>query len=156
MAKIILAILIGCVLFNTIPTKAQSITKPQTQTTSNKAKAKKKQTTKKKQAIADTTLWIHVKLIEKVEGLSPCGYNKVTGTYKFEVVKLVKGYYPDKEIKIKFNCPKELGENFFVFEKLYYFKISKKMSSYLDTDVAYRPGKYISKDYNYIETLKLK
>jgi len=81
-----------------------------------------------------TAIKITVKLIEDVELPAFCGTVVWTGTYKFEVDSVSRGIYFDKYIKIRFECPREMGEKFFIKNNIYSFLVKKVESNFFKTD----------------------
>ena len=75
--------------------------------------------------LQDTLLRVTAILVDSV-GLPPyCGFSIIRGTYKFEIENVAVGNYFNKYIKVQFQCPREMGDNYFHKGNRYYMTILK-------------------------------
>ena len=91
--------------------------------------------------LQDTLLRVTAILVDSV-GLPPyCGFSIIRGTYKFEIENVAVGNYFNKYIKVQFQCPREMGDNYFQKGKRYYMTVQKIVLKDFKTDT---PGQTLS------------
>lgn len=85
---------------------------------------------------------VSVKFNDIVVHRADCGIMVIKVDYKFKLSDASRYKVKSKDgvIKIQFTCPNETGKNFFVDDKLYYFKIVPLNSIKFPSSVIKEPG----------------
>ena len=73
----------------------------------------------------DTLIRIVGTLVESAELPPYCGLIIFKGTYKFKIENVLSGIYLNTYILVQFQCPREMGVNYFQIGKKYNMKVRK-------------------------------